>query len=232
KTNLTIDRSAGPIDIIYEVGLAIHPIFGFPYIPGQSLKGAFTHMMLRYTRFLDNKLKDLLGDKVKDVFTRYIKWFLGHDKSGISNIMFTDAYPDIANNKDRYFISPDIMTPHYKSDTENELDVNPIPILYLVVPKGIRFRFIFGVSNRRVDRLSEDIKDISGYRDTLARIVEDDDLNKIFTRYINGDGEYKINFRNIASDVIDLMLYYGVGGKTNTGYSRFEVLSKRWSQHG
>lgn len=54
-----------------------------------------------------------------------------------------DAYP--INSSSGYLLVPDVLTPHYSGNVETELDVSPNPIVYLVVPKGVTFRFLIAL---------------------------------------------------------------------------------------
>ena len=223
-SNLTIDRGAGPIHVIFEVGIAVHPIFGIPFIPGSSLKGAFSHYSLKYAEFMHTYVKKKSGGEYPPLFSKYIKWLLGRDRSGISLIFFSDAYPVLESGDDTPLIIPDIMTPHYKADVKDELHVNPIPILQLVVSKGVKFKFIMALSNRRLSSFGEWLAK-ENYRDVINVIKDDSHLKDKFSRYIEFKEEPFFNLHSFAEDVVTLMCEFGVGGKTNVGYSKFEVVS-------
>ena len=217
-SNFTIDRGIGPLRIVFEIGLAIHPIYGIPYIPSSALKGAFNHTALRYAEFLDSKLNIDAG-KSKGVFTSIVEWVLGHDGSGISHIMFSDAFPEFSGR----LLSPDVITPHYTDKIENELRVKPNPLIHIVVSKGVKFRFYMGISHRRFERI-ENVLVVRG----LGNLKSELDREERLRRYIKLGGEKEIAFRleEFSRDVIHLMLELGVGAKTNVGYSRFRIVEE------
>ncbi len=223
-SNLTIDRGTGPIHVIFEVGIALHPILGIPYIPGSSLKGAFSHYSLKYAEFMDTYVKKEAGEDYPPLFSKYIKWLLGKDRSGISFIFFSDAYPVLESDDDVPLMIPDIMTPHYKIDVRDELHVKPNPILQVVVSKGVKFKFIMALSNRRLSSFGEWLAK-ENHKDIINVIKNDPNLKDKFSRYIEFKEEPTFNLHSFAKDVVTLMCKFGIGGKTNVGYSKFEVVS-------
>lgn len=97
----------------FEVGLSFNWIFNVPVIYGSEIKGAVRHVY---------KLK-YGNDSIFDT-----------DRVG-----FTDAMPISFTN---YILYPDVLTPHY-ANARNEANVNPVPIVHLVVDEGVTFEFIF-----------------------------------------------------------------------------------------
>lgn len=112
-------------DSVYETGITLHHIYGFPYIPGSAVKGICNHFA-----------QDEGFDKHHD----YEKIFGGQNKRG--KITFFDAFPTTAPK-----LKTDIMNPHYpdyygkgQAPTDTQ---NPNPIFFLTVEKT-EFQFIIG----------------------------------------------------------------------------------------
>lgn len=120
---------------VYEVSMTLHHIYGIPYIPGQSLKGAIRNYVI--SEYYDKDEKKALADK--DFCAIFGK------EDGAGKVIFYDAYPDEEN----FQLEKDILTPHYSeyyggnawpTDTQK-----PIPNEFLTVPKGKKFRFFLGL---------------------------------------------------------------------------------------
>jgi len=223
KSNLTLDRESGPLHLVYDVGLSLHPIYGFPYIPASSLKGAFRHTALRYASYLD------MRSGVKDVFSKLVKWVLGLDGSGISHIYFSDAY---LHSKGKLF-TPDILNPHYKDDVENELSVKPVPIPHIVIPKNVDFKFIMGLSNRRFSTgddgwVLKGVESGVGAQEFTKKVSQALEGEPAIAKYLDLADNDKIvfNLDQFSRDVVEIMVEYGIGAKTSLGYSRFEILAE------
>ena len=120
---------------VFETNLALHPYWGFPIIPGSSLKGIFRHYCDDTHCITEEELLEICGNEPgdKDAFE--------------GKVVFPDAWPeDYSQAKDA--LELDVMTPHYSkyysdpqrhppSDTQS-----PIPLQFLVVKKGISFKFL------------------------------------------------------------------------------------------
>ena len=124
-----------------ETGISLHYTYGVPVIPGSSVKGACRAA---------GKAAGCNNDLFLDIYGSLEK----KKESGSGNrfqagkVTFFDALP--CNWKG---LELDVMTPHhtkyYAGETgyENAPDVeNPVPVLFLAVPKETRFLFTF-VSN-------------------------------------------------------------------------------------
>ncbi len=153
-----------------DIGLTLHQLYGFPIIPGSSLKGlARTYALTTITaRGADGKLLDLsrLARRIEDYakekakakaekkeipanadFDRFLAIFGAQDAAGAA--VFFDALPT------RFTLVRDIMNPHYgsyyrdkgKSHAQPADYYSPVPILFLAVEKGSEFRF--GVAVRQ-----------------------------------------------------------------------------------
>lgn len=120
-TRLLIGLSAKNV---FETGITLHPWYGFPYLPGSSVKGAFLH----YCNDFETGVAD------PDIFGT-------QKKQGA--ITFCDAWPVPWTNQQ--LITRDIMTPHYGKYYRGEAlpadNDSPNPISILAVKEGIKFRF-------------------------------------------------------------------------------------------
>jgi CRISPR-associated protein Cmr6 len=114
---------------VFETGIILHKPYGFPYIPGSSIKGAMRGFLVKeYTRQLDiDTINTLFGTQTKK-----------------GSLTFFDAYPTAIDK-----LELDIMNPHFpewysgkaKAPTD---DQSPVPIKFLAVPAGTKFTFRIG----------------------------------------------------------------------------------------
>ncbi|MEM1521062.1 MAG: type III-B CRISPR module RAMP protein Cmr6 [Candidatus Korarchaeum sp.] len=181
---------------VFEVALHFDPILNFPYIPGSTIKGA-----VRAGVFT---LLTREGTPKEEAERRCRRIFGDAESAGL--VGFTDAYP-IKEGEGGFILHPDVMTPHYTSRTESELDVSPTPIVHLTIAPGTTFQFYLFSRRRRGIGKGE-------------RKLEDSDLTE------------KLDSSNIDREklgIVDLGLLYafyrGVGAKTSVGYSSFKVTS-------
>lgn len=177
--------------IPFEVGLIFDPLLNVPFIPGSSIKGAVR------TAYYDLcKDKGPNEEKCKQICER----IFGGEKSGISLVGFTDAYPVKAGKKG-YILYPDVMTPHYK-DVKSELDLKLTPIIHLTVAPSTMFQFYIFYKKKRGNR--------------HFKIESDIDFFNIS------------NIRAETLGFLDLAVLYalglGIGAKTRIGYSSFEIV--------
>ncbi|MDO5411746.1 MAG: type III-B CRISPR module RAMP protein Cmr6 [Lachnospiraceae bacterium] len=123
---------------VSENSMLIHPIYGIPYIPGQSIKGMLRSFYINefYDESEENAEKD---EAFAFIFGRSERT----EKNGSTlkgkkgNVCFYDAFPE--NNS--FELSCDIITPHNSfyyqqgkaiSDTEN-----PIPVKFNVLRNAV-----------------------------------------------------------------------------------------------
>ena len=137
KTRLLIGFAGS--NTILENSLSLHPYYGFPVIPGSSLKGL--------ARYYCKKNKYLSEETILKVF--------GHesgreDEAQKGEVVFFDAWPEQWPSDGKGMLELDVMTPHYSkyySQEEFPADTqDPIPILFLAIRKGIEFRFCLKTS--------------------------------------------------------------------------------------
>ncbi|MGH8931186.1 MAG: type III-B CRISPR module RAMP protein Cmr6 [Egibacteraceae bacterium] len=115
----------------------VHPVYGYPYIPGSSLKGAARAEALR------------IGEPDLDRIFGGAPGSLESDEPGL--VAFFDAVPVPSINPSPV-LEVDVATVHHKRYYEGDLaeplpTESPVPLPFLVVPAGVRFRFLLaGVS--------------------------------------------------------------------------------------
>lgn len=148
---------------VYETSMTLHPIYGFPYIPGQALKGITRSWIIRNLIANENDLADQdknAGEKLeKKAFQNETFCILfGCPKESIlkkehqGSVTFFDSFPIEKPN-----LKVDIMNPHYDpyySKGKPPADYyNPKPIYFLTV-EDAKFQFVIGLretDNTKVD---------------------------------------------------------------------------------
>jgi len=147
-----------------EVGMTLHPLYGFPFIPGSTIKG-LTRSWLEVAedtfegKTLDGEeLNKTLKEKSFDVFGSLVKdsTSLTKDEKAhyeklkmlnrMGQVTFLDAIP-VTDNEHTIAFDIDIMNPHYSSYYSNPESnppgdwYSPVPILFLTLKRGIKFQF-------------------------------------------------------------------------------------------
>ena len=126
---------------VIETGMTLHPLYGFPYLPGSGLKGlarAYAEIALE-TKPSGDELREIFGSEDKD--SRHA----ANNRQG--KVFFMDGLPTSFPKLDL-----DIMNPHYgdyysgKKDTKgNPIPpadyLNPVPVTFLTVAKDQTFSF-------------------------------------------------------------------------------------------
>ncbi|WP_434643790.1 type III-B CRISPR module RAMP protein Cmr6 [Thermoanaerobacterium thermosaccharolyticum] len=106
---------------VREVSMALHWIYGIPYIPGQAVKGVVSNWVISEGGEDDENFKLIFGDE---------------DNKG--KVIFLDSYPE--NNS--FYIRKDIMNPHY-TDYYTKKDFyptdwqDPNPIFFLTLERVV-----------------------------------------------------------------------------------------------
>ncbi len=200
-------------DTVHETGITLHHIYGFPYIPGQAIKGAMRSYIISefFNSYEGDKSNGALADPLFcDIFGCPKKSFYGKSKAGL--IWFFDAYPTASPK-----IEVDIMNPHYSEYYSGKKNVppadyfNPVPIPFLTVGKETEFQFIVGVKKDIKKRLQSYYKDNSIIAKTLQSKFPEIKLNK------------ESSLLEIAQTFIQLTLEnFGLGAKTAVGYGYFQ----------
>jgi len=147
KTDSRLIIGLGGISVI-ETGMTLHPLYGFPYLPGSGLKGlarAYAEIALE-TKPSGEDLREIFGSEDKD--SRYAI----NNRQG--KVFFMDGIPTAFPQLDL-----DIMNPHYsyyyqgKKDTKgNPIPpadyLNPVPVTFLTVASEQKFSLAVFSRNR------------------------------------------------------------------------------------
>ncbi|MEA3486006.1 MAG: type III-B CRISPR module RAMP protein Cmr6 [Candidatus Aerophobetes bacterium] len=139
RTRLIVGFSGG--NSVLEVGLSLHPLYGFPIIPGSALKGIARHYAKHYC-----KEKELDENTILDIFGTEDEGKEKKKEKKEGRVIFMDAWPE--KWPEDGILTLDIMTPHYAKYYQDKKhrkppsdDENPVPILFIAVKRGIEFRF-------------------------------------------------------------------------------------------
>jgi CRISPR/Cas system CMR subunit Cmr6 (Cas7 group RAMP superfamily) len=135
---------------VFENSITLHPFYGFPVIPGSSIKG-LVRSYCDFKKIEPAKILRMFGNEpeAKD------------GKEG--EVIFLDAWPGKWPTGNS-LLELDIMTPHYgkyysgkglPSDADS-----PNPICFMAVPRGVTFKFCILPSRTcRDEKILADVKD-------------------------------------------------------------------------
>lgn len=167
---------------VYGTSITLHSIYGFPYIPGQAIKGIVRSWVI--SEFFERnegkaiseskafckifgcpkdisiEKRDNEGNLVKEngkkIKKESYKSILKEDHQG--SVIFFDAFPTSAPK-----LKVDVMNPHY-SDYYSNKDgnnpppadyYNPIPIYFLTVEET-EFQFLIGIKEKNNEKIKGD----------------------------------------------------------------------------
>ena len=203
---------------VYETGMLLHAVYGFPYIPASSVKGVVRSYIISEV-FGNDEVKALEDKTFCDIFgcsgegKIEVANFKSHykiaaeetkakdngDRQG--NVVFFEAFPT-----DSVKVKIDVMTPHYgdyygdKVDEKTKLPMppadylSPNPITFLTV-EGTKFTFHFGL--------------LLGEENILVRFKDKDVGNK----------EEKQPILSLVNHwLTQALTQHGIGAKTAVGY--------------
>ena len=179
---------------VYETSLTLHPIYGFPYIPGQALKGITRSLYIKQNidKFAPefDYSQEKANEKLEELFivkSAEFREIFGNPKAGkikenAGKVIFFDAFPTTDLD-----VTKDIINPHY-SDYYGDSDAKippadyiiPVPVNFLTA-QNATFQFVIGVKNKKYVH--------------LLNIVE---------KYLR-----------------EALTKFGVGAKTAVGYGKF-----------
>ncbi|MDD3654442.1 MAG: type III-B CRISPR module RAMP protein Cmr6 [Desulfotomaculaceae bacterium] len=130
---------------VYETSMALHPVYGFPYIPGSALKGITRSFVINEV-FDCNEDLALQDDGFDLIFGSPKNSAKGNLQGAVR---FFDVFP-----LQEPVIEPDIMNPHYSdyyTGTSNNKPpgdyYNPVPVYFLTV-KDTKFAFYLGIREK------------------------------------------------------------------------------------
>lgn len=126
---------------VIETGMTLHPLYGFPYLPGSGLKGlarAYAEVAVEPKPSGDD-LREIFGSEDKDPHN------VANNRQG--NVFFMDGLPTQFPK-----LELDIMNPHYGKYYQKEKDskgnpippadyLDPVPVTFLAVAAGEKFSF-------------------------------------------------------------------------------------------
>lgn len=112
-----------------ETGMTMHPVYGFPCIPGSSLKGMARACAEEKMGPGRPSINDIFGPEDA-----------GEDKASRGRVIFFDAMPaDVPQ------LEVDIINCHYGDYYMNDAPpadwLSPVPVYFLTVKRGTRFHF-------------------------------------------------------------------------------------------
>ncbi len=120
---------------VIETGMTLHPLYGFPYLPGSGLKGlarAYAETAVE-PKPSGDELLEVFGSDHKDPQKAVLD-----NRQG--NVFFMDALPTQFPK-----LELDIMNPHYGEYYRGEKPpadyLNPVPVTFLAITAGQKFSF-------------------------------------------------------------------------------------------
>ncbi|MGI6647598.1 MAG: type III-B CRISPR module RAMP protein Cmr6 [Bacillota bacterium] len=138
---------------VRETSLTLHPLYGLPYIPGSSLKGAVRNWVLQafFQGDEDSLKKETHLDQTKaEIRTIFFDLFGSEEQAGL--VEFFDAFVE-----SDFSLQPDILTVHFpkyysgeKSPTD---DQNPNPVDFYTINCSY-LQFFLAVKKGRSTRSS------------------------------------------------------------------------------
>lgn len=118
------------VGVLENAGLALHRFHNYPYIPGSAVKGIARHAAWCEWRKATGGEKDAVDQKARKIFGTGFSETLESFEKGC--VCFLAAVPADTD----WNLAVDILTPHGGNDY-----TNPIPVPFLTVEKGAKFRF-------------------------------------------------------------------------------------------
>jgi CRISPR-associated protein Cmr6 len=121
---------------VLETGMTVHPVFGFPVVPGSCLKGA--------ARVYATHVAEAPPDHIDVQFG-----WQSDEQSGCGNLVFLEGGPVVPPWIDRDVVNP-IFGEYYQGDRPPAGYLSPSPLFFLAL--GRRSRYQFGVASLDGDR--------------------------------------------------------------------------------
>jgi len=144
-----------------EVGLSLHPLYGYPYIPGSSIKGLCRAWLEIAEDQFDDKSEPFTGKELENKISSESHSVFGSksksrqdDNNRLGKVTFFDAIPV---NEPKFEV--DIMNPHYSSYYSDPKKnppgdwYSPVPIKFLTVAPGQSF--LFALASREQESLEK-----------------------------------------------------------------------------
>ena len=190
---------------VYENGMTLHHIYGFPYIPGSSIKGMLRTWMIQECfdfsepKALENPIfRHLFGHgKLSDQEETKVP-----EKAGkIGAIVFFDAFPT-----EPVQVEPDIINNHFQDYYEGNAPpadwLMPNPVFFMTAVGG-KLEFNLGLSNDPIigDHAAPFLEKFKSQLSPASKLSE---LVRLW--------------------FVDALQYAGIGAKTAVGYGRMITL--------
>ncbi len=213
-----VGTSSGLLHAALEVGISWDYVIDVPLVPGPTVKGAVRSTFLAECANIhgrDSRLECLR--RVATLFgwtqeppkadVESTSALLGIDEVAVRNIASETAgsgllyFHDVRlvcddSMEGEPMLEPWVITPHYR-DAESEYDVQPRPVVHLIVRPGLRGLFVVGVEPGALEHLKA-IASITGWGPCSGRACV-----------------------GLLADAMEAALVSGVGARTSRGYSRF-----------
>lgn len=187
---------------VYENGMMLHHVYGFPYLPGSGVKGMVRTWMINECFGIDEEAENsaLQHPIFKAIF--------GHGKLGDveghrGGVYFFDAYPLLMPT-----VTPDVMNNHFQDYYEGKTPpadwLQPNPIFFLSC-KGGRFRFQLGLKAAK------------------TKLAAYGDFAKLVSERFNNEITAESSLLDLtAAWLKDALHEHGIGAKTAVGYGVFQ----------
>jgi CRISPR-associated protein Cmr6 len=154
---------AGTSASMENAGLAFHHTYGFPVLPGSSLKGLARHYCQEE---LGNDTEGLGLEIAEHAdLPEATQWFgAGGDESAQEGLIrFYDAWPVLTNACLHEFLDQDVLTVHHKnyyggSEAVADDTEAPVPVAFLTVNQGVRFEIPLGLTSQ-AGKLGQETQD-------------------------------------------------------------------------
>jgi CRISPR-associated protein Cmr6 len=147
KTDWRLILGLGTESVV-ETSMTLHPVYGFPYIPGQAVKGITRNWIIQSLFKGERKEEQALEGSM--LFCRIFgctkdKGLLKKDYQG--EVIFFDAFPVQSPE-----LKMDIMNPHYSEyysgkDKPPADYFDPVPVPFLTV-ENTDYKFIIGINEK------------------------------------------------------------------------------------
>lgn len=212
--------------LVDEVGIDWNIILDTPMIPASTIKGAISTALQIIAINKNIKKKNCKFNQI--TFLRNI--ILGvatGETSFISLVDITDAYPVDLNRKiNSLLLDRDVMTPIYTRSIR-EHEAIPTPVQILIIPPGVKFRFLVILDTPRISRIAKEIiNENRKYEDLIKCLTEF--LNLQLTQNVDA----KTLAENITSKIIEIIKEalkialerIGIGAKTSSGFGILKIL--------
>ncbi|NPA99388.1 MAG: type III-B CRISPR module RAMP protein Cmr6 [Crenarchaeota archaeon] len=191
-------------------GVVLHPVWGVPYIPGSSVRGAVRSY---YCNLLSEGGDECSGACLEALFGA------ASDRgrvAGWSGLAFLDAFPIMEGPEG--LVVGDVITPHYRFNEkrlEHEWDAEPKPVVGVSVGRGTRIGFPLLIHKPTLEERTSSLSDECIPRE-LDRVLEQADRQGLREQW----GRGVILISKLFTDTIT---DYGVGAKTRRGYGYFRI---------